>query len=78
MILTGRLKSKENEQVNLSKTFLVMFANTFLEQPVEPTETVDATIVVPTTEGLEPEAWLKDDVATGKERDYLYPEVNFD
>lgn len=37
--------------------------------PVEE-KTVALEIPTPSTEGLEKEAWLKDDKATGKERDY--------
>eukprot|EP01126_Amoeba_proteus_P024689 TRINITY_DN247_c0_g1_i4.p1 TRINITY_DN247_c0_g1~~TRINITY_DN247_c0_g1_i4.p1 ORF type:complete len:209 (+),score=34.47 TRINITY_DN247_c0_g1_i4:157-783(+) len=38
-----------------------------------PTESTDRAL--PTTEGLEADGWLRDDAQTGKERDYLYPEL---
>ena len=37
------------------------------------TEAVDHSAV--TTEGLEKDGWLKEDISSGKEREYSYPEV---
>jgi len=47
------------------------------EQLIEPVEIVDTSFQqVVTTEGLEPESWLKDDQSNpGRERDYQYPEL---
>jgi len=45
------------------------------EKPVEFVVSGTGSVPLPTTEGLEPESWIKDDVSSGKERDYIYAEL---